>query len=136
MSSISQVSFSQKDLSMMSTASMAVPDGKRAKTLIRQIYAMKKVERPDVEWLLQQVKPIFMSQPMLIEVTAPISICGDTHGQLADVVRLFNQNGWPPKMRYLFLGKFLEIKESDLNSSSNFQAIMLTEDRKTLRRRA
>lgn len=43
----------------------------------------------------------------LIEIDPPVTICGDTHGQFNDVIRLFENNGWPPATRYLFLGKFV-----------------------------
>lgn len=42
----------------------------------------------------------------LLEMDPPVTLCGDTHGQFSDVLRLFQCNGWPPSMRYLFLGKF------------------------------
>lgn len=43
----------------------------------------------------------------LAELEPPVTLCGDTHGQFSDVIRLFHHGGWPPKMRYLFLGKRL-----------------------------
>jgi len=43
----------------------------------------------------------------LLECVVPLVICGDTHGQLSDVWRIFAKCGYPPTTRYLFLGEEL-----------------------------
>lgn len=58
--------------------------------------------------LIKTVKDIFMEQPMLLEVKAPLKICGDIHGQYYDMLRLFEYGGLPPESSYLFLGDYVD----------------------------
>jgi len=43
-------------------------------------------------------------QSGLKELQAPVTICGDIHGQLADLLTIFKTFGWPPANSYVFLG--------------------------------
>ena len=43
----------------------------------------------EIKLLCQRVRPILLSQPMLLELEAPLKICGDIHGQFTDLLRLF-----------------------------------------------
>ena len=59
----------------------------------------------EVRGLCLKSREIFLSQPILLELEAPLKICGDIHGQYYDLLRLFEYGGFPPESNYLFLGK-------------------------------
>ena len=65
------------------------------------------IERSEMLWLCESVRAILATEPTLVEYQAPAQLYGDIHGQFYDLLKLFENFGWPDgKRNHLFLGDY------------------------------
>ena len=55
-----------------------------------------------------KARAVIMQEPPMLEITPPVNVCGDIHGQYADLLRLFQLGGAPGTQNYLFLGDYVD----------------------------
>jgi serine/threonine-protein phosphatase PP1 catalytic subunit len=82
--------------------------GKVSKSL-----CLKNVE---IAQICTAAREVFLSQPTLIELSPPVKIVGDVHGQYSDLIRLFEMCGFPPAANYLFLGDYVDRGKQSLET--------------------
>ncbi|PSN63150.1 serine/threonine-protein phosphatase PP-Z [Corynespora cassiicola Philippines] len=61
-------------------------------------------------------REVFLNQPALLELAAPVKIVGDVHGQYTDLIRMFEMCGFPPNSNYLFLGDYVDRGKQSLET--------------------
>lgn len=66
--------------------------------------------------ICQATREVFLSQPALLELSPPVKIVGDVHGQYTDLIRMFEMCGFPPNSNYLFLGDYVDRGKQSLET--------------------
>jgi len=76
--------------------------------LIKHIEDGNLVEESDAVTILTKLMEILYSEGNVLEITSPVVICGDIHGQLYDLFELFDHAGPKEDQKFLFMGDYVD----------------------------
>ena len=74
------------------------------------------LKEEEIKFLIENSLPIIKEQKMLVELEAPLHVCGDIHGQYYDLLRIFEHCGYPGEYNYLFLGDYVDRGKQSLET--------------------
>jgi serine/threonine-protein phosphatase 6 catalytic subunit len=93
---------------------------------IENIKLRKVVPERDFRQLVRTCIQILSDESNLQPVKAPVTVCGDIHGQFYDLLLLFETAGQLPETAYLFLGDYVDRGN---NSVETLQLLLLLKAR-------
>ncbi|GMJ09152.1 BRI1 suppressor 1 (BSU1)-like 1 [Hibiscus trionum] len=85
----------------------------------------------EVGELCYAAEQIFMQEPSVLQLKAPIKVFGDLHGQFGDLLRLFDEYGFPSTagdityIDYLFLGDYVDRGQHSLETITLLLALKI-----------
>ncbi|WOL16471.1 serine/threonine-protein phosphatase [Canna indica] len=85
----------------------------------------------EVGELCHAAEQIFMQEPTVLQLKAPIKVFGDLHGQFGDLMRLFDEYGFPSTagdityIDYLFLGDYVDRGQHSLETITLLLALKI-----------
>lgn len=75
---------------------------------IEQLKKCQPLLERDVKTLCEKAVEILVEESNVQRVDAPVTLCGDIHGQFYDLMELFKGGGDCPQTNYLFMGDFVD----------------------------
>lgn len=66
------------------------------------------LSEPEVKLLCDKARECLMDESNVQPVAAPVTVCGDIHGQWHDLMELYRIGGSAPDTNYLFMGDYGE----------------------------
>lgn len=76
--------------------------------LVTKLYDCKLLHEKEVKMICEKSREILTNEGNIIKVNAPVTVCGDIHGQFYDLIELFKIGGPCPETNYLFMGDYVD----------------------------
>lgn len=75
---------------------------------IEQLKRCEYLNEFEVKTLCAKAREILLEEANVQNVSSPVTIAGDIHGQYFDLLELLKVGGDPPEIKYLFMGDFVD----------------------------
>ncbi|EAX95436.1 Ser/Thr protein phosphatase, putative [Trichomonas vaginalis G3] len=79
--------------------------------IVRQYFMPGKAEKlsdSDISFILMEAKNKLSKDPTVYHLKSPLIVVGDLHGNLKDLLHIFQTAGTPPEHKFLFLGDYID----------------------------
>ena len=76
--------------------------------LIETCLQGKHIPEADLFELCSMAQAVFDTEGNVHQVPAPVTVVGDIHGQVHDLLEMLKIGGYPPDTNYIFLGDFVD----------------------------
>ena len=77
--------------------------------MLKKVMNFELLTGNEIKTVCDKSKEIFIKEPTILEISPPITLIGDIHGQFQDLMEIFYQQGYPKDgISFIFVGDYVD----------------------------